>query len=313
MKRDEKKPTASQVDSCMLISGDELNAANAVCVRLMTAAEDAEDFVTATAKDGFNPAILPAPSLQTLTVLWSAEKEDLSKGCKTRLALVKLASVIADMRIALTAAYRDGDPAKLLSYWLFFVYRGAIPLLQKKHSIALAEGNRAAAQTFAAVFNGLPPRDKIDHPNGLADIEAEARRLAQSTTPDEIFSAISRAFRQDAEATDAINSDISPAAHKPVKNKARKRYPKDKEAIETLAEAARRKGEKAYSGDSSKAIILRMIEEPQSKWTARILHGKLKSKASGQVRTHNKPLDKDKAADNWGKYLSAYLRDHPSK
>lgn len=205
MKQSKKKPTASQVDSYMLISGDELRAANAVCARLTTAAEDAEDFVTATAKDGFNPAILPAPSLQTLTVLWSAEKEDLSKGCKTRLSLAKLASVIADMRIALTAAYRGGDPAKLISHWLFFVYRGAIPLLQKKYQIAIALGKRDAAKKLEDAFAALPPLKKIDHPNGLADIDSEAKHLADEITADEFYNDICKAFRLDAEATEEIN------------------------------------------------------------------------------------------------------------
>ena len=249
MKQDEKEPTASQADSSMLISGDELTAASSVCASLTTAADAAERLATALAKDGFNPAILPGASLQTLPVVHNAE----------------LRSVINDMRTALIAAYRGGDPTKIISHWLYFMYRGAIPLLQKKCSIALAEGNHAAAQTFAAVFDALPPRDKIEHPNGWADIEAEAERLAQSTTPDEIFSAICRAFRKDAEATNALNYGASRAAPKPTKGKERKRYPHDKEALATLADAARRKGEKAYSGDTNEAIITRMIKEPQSK------------------------------------------------
>ena len=196
MKQDEKEPTASQADSSMLISGDELTAANSVCASLTTAADAAERLATALAKDGFNPAILPGASLQTLPVVHNAE----------------LRSVINDMRTALIAAYRGGDPTKLISHWLYFMYRGAIPLLQKKCSIALAEGNHAAAQTFAAVFDALPPRDKIEHPNGWADMEAEAKRLAQSTTPGEIIPAIIRAFRLDADATKALNDGALPNA-----------------------------------------------------------------------------------------------------
>lgn len=93
----------------------------------------------------------------------------------------------------------------------------------------------------------------------------------------------------------------------------RKRYPKDREALEVLQEARRRKNTKSYSGDSNAAIIKHMINEWQSKWLARILHGKLKGKANGQGREHKKPLDVNKAAETWGKYLSAYLRDRLPK
>ena len=101
--------------------------------------------------------------------------------------------------------------------------------------------------------------------------------------------------------------------NKPIKPQpsVRTRYPKDEEAMKLLAEAAKRKGRKAYQGDSNEAIIKRMIEEPQSNWAPRVLHGKLKGKASGQVREKSKPKDKDKAVTNWGKYLSAYLLQNP--
>lgn len=91
------------------------------------------------------------------------------------------------------------------------------------------------------------------------------------------------------------------------------RYPQDNEARKALEEAARRKRCKSYSGDSNADIIKHMIEEPESKWAARILYGKLKGKANGQGRKQTKPLDKDKAAKTWGKHLSAYLKDRPPK
>ena len=97
------------------------------------------------------------------------------------------------------------------------------------------------------------------------------------------------------------------------KNKERTRYPKDREAKAVLKEAARRKGCKSYSGDGNAAIIKYMINEPQSKWKARILYGKLKGKASGQGREHSIPIDAEKAAKKWGGYLSAYMIDHTPK
>lgn len=93
----------------------------------------------------------------------------------------------------------------------------------------------------------------------------------------------------------------------------RTRYPKDQEALEVLKDAKRRKNSPAYDGDSNAAIITHMIQEAQSKWKARILHGKLGGKASDKGREHTKPLDTKKAANNWGKYLSAYLKDPPRK
>ena len=93
----------------------------------------------------------------------------------------------------------------------------------------------------------------------------------------------------------------------------RTRYPKDGEALTVLQEAKRRKGIKSYSGDKNADIIKCMIQEPQSKWATRILYGKLKGKAGGKVREHPTPINTDKAAANWGKYLSAYLKDHPLK
>ena len=194
MKQSKKKPTTSQVDTSMLMTGEELNLVNAVCARLIDAKDAAQRNIgdLCLEKD-FNPQICPALPLQAL-----------STGNNT-----ELKNVIVDMHAALKAAYRGGNPAKLLSHWLCFVYQGAIPLLQKKHSIALADGNHVAAQTFSTVFNALPPCDKIDHPKDWTDIEAEAQRLAQSTTPDEIYVAICGAFRMDAEATNEINNGNS--------------------------------------------------------------------------------------------------------
>lgn len=92
----------------------------------------------------------------------------------------------------------------------------------------------------------------------------------------------------------------------------RKRYPQDSEALKVLREAKRRKGSKAYSGDSNEAIFKRMIEEPQSKWAKRILEGRKRGKASMNGREHfmSNPIQ---AAKTWGKYLSAYLKDYPLK
>ena len=42
-------------------------------------------------------------------------------------------------------------------------------------------------------------------------------------------------------------------------------------------------------------------------------YGKLKGKASGQGRERSTPPDAKKTAETWGKYLSAYLKDHPPK
>lgn len=91
----------------------------------------------------------------------------------------------------------------------------------------------------------------------------------------------------------------------------RTRYPKDSEALGVLQEAKRRKGTKSYSDCSNADIIKCMITEQQSKWIRRVLYGKLKRKA-GRLE-HSTPINAEKAAANWGKYLSAYLKDYPLK
>ncbi len=114
----------------------------------------------------------------------------------------------------------------------------------------------------------------------------------------------------DEEATAELNGEAT--EKEPGRKKPRRRYPQDKEAVAVLAEGARRKKTEAYHGDSNEDIIKRMIEEPQSRWKNRILYGKLTGKAKGQVRERTQPLDIDGAASNWGKYLSAYMKEHPN-
>ncbi len=97
-----------------------------------------------------------------------------------------------------------------------------------------------------------------------------------------------------------------------MESKARKRYPKDKEALAVLKEARRRKGEDSYNGDSKESIIELMINEGGNA-TARILHGKLNGKAKGQGREKKTAKDREEAVKLWGKYLSQYLKWHPLK
>lgn len=92
--------------------------------------------------------------------------------------------------------------------------------------------------------------------------------------------------------------------------KTRKRYPQDKEALDLLKEAARRKGTETYAGCSSQEVIRQMMDE-HTNWEARILHGKLHGKKGGREQV--KAKDRVRTIDTWGKYLSAYILDHPSK
>lgn len=108
------------------------------------------------------------------------------------------------------------------------------------------------------------------------------------------------------------NSDATQTTSYKPKAK-RTRYPKDSEALGILQEAKRRKGIKSYSDCSNADIIKCMITEPQSKWARRILYGKLKRKAGGKMLEYPTPINAEKAAANWGKYLSAYLKDRPLK
>lgn len=130
--------------------------------------------------------------------------------------------------------------------------------------------------------------------------EAEQRKLLAQ----DIANAIQTKAPQNSDATQTTSN-------KPKAN--RTRYPTDSEALGVLQEAKRRKSTKSYSDCSNADIIKCMITEPQSKWARRILHGKLKRKAGGKMLEYPTPINAEKAAANWGKYLSAYLKDHPLK
>ena len=144
------------------------------------------------------------------------------------------------------------------------------------------------------------------------DIDTDAKRLflERKITHDEFRAAMRRAFALDRQATKEINANGETQAFMPNAPTPRKRYPVDPEATKVLIEGARRKKEKAYRGDSNEAIMLLMIEEPHSIYRERMLYGRLKGKAGGQVRERVICLDKHKAAKNWGKYLSAYIICH---
>lgn len=303
MKRDKKKPTTSQVDTSMLMTGEELHSLDAICAGLVDATDKLQK------KNGKNKGYLAFGNADNI------DRHKAPKICDLPSGRFTLGELSDEMRTSLTAAYRSGDTYKrdkLLAYWLYFVYQAAIPLLQKKHQIATTLGKHDAAKKIEDVFVAIPPLNKIDHPNGWADIKNEAKHFADKITLEGFYLDICKAFRLDAEATNEINNGNDHRTA-PKNTKERRRYPHDAEALNVLQEAARRKACKSYSDDSNAAIIKHMINEPQSKWASRILYGKLKGKASGQVRQYAKPRNADKTAETWGKYLSEYRKDHPPK
>ena len=203
MKRDKKNPTVSNVDTSMLMTGEEMHSLDAVCAGLVDATESARRADAELSPDVPDVEAYPALSLEKLHINKS-----------------KLKKLIDEMRASLMAAYRSGDTYrrnKLLAHWLCFVYQGAIPLLQKKYQIAIALGKHDAAKKLGDAFAALPPRDKIDHPNGLADIKSEAKHLADEITPDGFCFDIRKAFMLDAEATKEINPKDDEKAQPPIK------------------------------------------------------------------------------------------------
>ena len=118
-----------------------------------------------------------------------------------------------------------------------------------------------------------------------------------------------QAIEEKAGAFAAFLDGLPPAGKMRVK-KERKRYPQDNEALEILKEAARRKGTETYANCSSQDVIRQMMAE-QAHREARILRGKLHGKKGGREQV--KAKDRETAIKTWGKYLSAYILDHPPK
>lgn len=330
MKQSKKKPTASHADTSMLMTDKEHYALSRI--RCATAGEDpgrrgleyigrlldnaranAENAATRILPGVADVKLNPAPAMQSIlaTVEAFSPPRTLAELCEIIFDQLKTeAALKPDFDLLRTKLFRGETRLETFaSDWLVFLFGwngngGLAAFMRKKIELAQALGKPKSASKLLRAFNALPPDFT------LTDWTKDTKRLANEITPDDFHRAFRTALKLDAEATDEINSG-NVAATKPIKE--RKRYPQDTEALNVLQEAARRKASKSYHGDSNTSIIKRMIEEPQSKWSVRVLFGKLKGKAGGRVRERKTPRDSDKAAETWGKHLSAYLKDHTPK
>ena len=226
-----------------------------------------------------------------------------------RLTLFEVADKVFSKLEKLKAAWPHQDAvervkntAKEFVRFLLVVYK----MGQEKITQAKAQGNIEAATKLEKAYKGLCMIEL----SGEIDTDTERLFLVEKISPERFRTAMRRAFKLDRSATSEINMNSEVPTLTPNAPTPRKRYPTDPEATRVLIEGARRKKEKAYRGDSNEAIMLKMMEEPYSIYRERMLHGRLKGKASGQVRERATPLDKRKAAKNWGKYLSAYIISH---
>ena len=283
------------------LTGEQQHAIDTLCANLIDAEEHAQTAADSIVPEVANVETRPSLALQSFLAVGNKNPLDLADEARRLL-------------IAIQKANNRFYLERFCLGWIHFVCVGAIPILQKKYALSGTLRKQNAAAKFRQAFDMLAEYFLSDSVTDAKSLNTAVKKLAGKIKPNEFGLATLKAFQLDAEATAEINgANAAQVSAGKKTNRARTRYPKDSEALNVLREGMRRAGTKAYSGDSHKAIMLKMITEPQSKWAARMLYGKLKGKASGQGREHTRPLDILKAADNWGKYLSAYIKDHSPK
>lgn len=97
---------------------------------------------------------------------------------------------------------------------------------------------------------------------------------------------------------------MAPAA-KATAEKQRRRYPKDAEAMAILREGLRRKGEAKYRNMSDREIMAGLTGDPY--YYKRMTKGK---RVGEHWEREANPISRDRAAVQWGKYLSEYGKAH---